>query len=151
MCFGALNRSGLNRGRRGTNPCDVSRRLRLSHKTPLLGPQRTSSQRGRERELPQISGTHSHIYNYNARSWRVSPEDTHGSTKRPHTHTEQAHTHTYTVCSLLHTHTHTHKGRLRVKITHRNSVRSQYCRWSGKWNSVWTAVTTSFISHLLFQ
>ncbi len=54
----------------------------------------------REKERLQITGTHPHIYNYNERSWRVSPEDMDGSTKGPHTQSMHTHIHTYAVCSL---------------------------------------------------
>ena len=103
----------------------VIKRRRLDHsEVPREG----------ERESCSRSQGHIHTFTITMRGadgcpLRIRTAQQRGHT-HTHTHTQQAHTHTYTVCSLLCT----HKGRLRVKITHRNSVRSQYCRWSGKWN-----------------
>lgn len=114
--FEAVKLSGLNRKRRGTNFCDVSHRLRPSHKRCSDPSEQVPTERRREkRELVQITGAYSHIYNYNE---RASLEDTHGSTKGPHT--RAMHKLIPTQCVVFYTYTHRHR-RYCMKITHRIS------------------------------
>lgn len=103
--FWAVKQSGLNRRRRGTNSCDISHRLCLSHKR--------RSDPGEQVPRENCCRSQGQTFTHLQLQWKELKGVPWGYGRlnkgATHTHT---HTHTYTVCSLLHT---------QRKITHRTS------------------------------